>query len=480
MTNSFSKPVFRYYPDYKSLSDAQSKRFQIQTQGGRNEMKAYIANGESIEFLLRETFERLENVRSAWPGGWNGERQFLELKGVLTGDAEDAYDELVDRDYPNTPDKTPQNYITLCRDVINRLSDHVNPGDRVHQFISTGIKYVNCKMQDDSGRYEKPVKVYNRMSRMIKMGALMTHNQGAQYFTDEQFKQAFWNIFPESMKSWLVNDQRMDPFSPDNPLDPQEIADEMQRYWNMNYKDYKKNKNDGQGGNKNKRSDDDDGGEQGGGGKRQRRGGGNNNQPRRGGGNNNNQGGGHNQGGGNNQGGGCPIKGHENYRHGWSRCFLNPYARDNKFNADDAKVFYDTKANNGNDWYKDVYEKFTGNNNRPFQQGGYGGRGRGGGRGYNGGRNSGRGRGGGRGYHNQYQYHNQGEHQGQGQGYYYNGGAPAPAEQGGGYHQYHSGPPAPTAPAAPSAPPAAPAAPASAYSYSYQRGTAYGRRQGPP
>ena len=41
------------------------------------------------------------------------------------------------------------------------------------------------------------------------------------------------------MQDWLTNDQRMDPFDPANPMDADDICDNLQRYWNTHFKDEK-------------------------------------------------------------------------------------------------------------------------------------------------------------------------------------------------------------------------------------------------
>ena len=155
------------------------------------------AFGDSTEFLMRETYDKLEQVRGATVGGWIPARRFEELSYGLKGDALGVFDEVVERDYPNPVDKTHANYEELQRRIITALSDHSWPGDKVHQFLSKQMKYMMCKMED--GNTEKPSKVLARMQKIRRMGSAMHHNMGVHYMTEVQFNQAYWQIFPSVM-----------------------------------------------------------------------------------------------------------------------------------------------------------------------------------------------------------------------------------------------------------------------------------------
>ena len=125
-------------------------------------MHAAYATGESTEFLIKETFEPLEDVREAFHAAgapWDGPRRFTELKQVLRDDARVQYESIVARDYPNAGDKTNANYEELRRRIITAMSDHVNPGEKVRTYLTKHMKYMRCKMKDGSGRIEKPVQV---------------------------------------------------------------------------------------------------------------------------------------------------------------------------------------------------------------------------------------------------------------------------------------------------------------------------------
>ena len=204
------------YDEKDKEGKQQEKKYQVNTTGNvREYMEVWYSDGTSIEALLRETLDRLEIVSTA-TGGWAGLRKFNQLGYCLKGDAKEAYDDIVDRNYPNDTDKTHINYEELCRDLITTLSDHVWTGDKMHTYVSNGISYVNCQMKDSSGRPAKPNMVLARMQRLRKMGKRMHHNRGVDFMTDAQFLQAYWNIFPQEMMDWLTNDQNIDPFEPGN------------------------------------------------------------------------------------------------------------------------------------------------------------------------------------------------------------------------------------------------------------------------
>ena len=165
-------------------------------------MKSYllvgIGDGVSTERLMRKTFEELEEVRNATAGGWTASRRFEELRHSLTGEAKEAYRLLRERDYPNVADLTHPNYEELLRQIVTLLSDHTYPGNRVHDYVLHGIKYVDCKYDD--GRLHKPNKVLWRMQCLKTLGEKMQHTMGAIFMSDEQFKFRYWGIFPEKMQ----------------------------------------------------------------------------------------------------------------------------------------------------------------------------------------------------------------------------------------------------------------------------------------
>ena len=141
------------------------------------------------------------------------------------------------REYPNAGDKTNANYEELRRQLITSMSDHVYPGEKVRTYLTKEIRYLECKMNDGTGRVEKPVKVLNRINLIKRIAATyLHHNRGAVFLNDLDLREAFWDSFPEEMQDWLNNAQRIDPFDPNNQLDAMEIADHFQRYWNIHFK----------------------------------------------------------------------------------------------------------------------------------------------------------------------------------------------------------------------------------------------------
>ena len=424
MTNAFSstKALIGYKLDYNPKEEYDKKTYNITgADGVRNYLDVTIADGESIEFLITMCYEKLDDMVNEVPGGWNGVRLFKELQLCLSGRAKDECKDLIARAYPNDADRNAAGtFEELKRCIITKLSDHTYPGDRMYTYLMKRVKYMKCKKED--GRVEEPIKVLARLQRLRKMGAMMHHNQGADYITDDQFTNLYWDIFPEHMQEWLEEGEDKDPFDPANPMDHEDIAGHMQRYWTLNYKRSKQNDDQ-----KNKRKNDD--GDESGGSNKRRKG-----RNHRGGNHGNNRGDKSDDGnGGRNK---CPIKGHENYKHSWHACFLNPKNMNGRFDAEAAKKFYDDNARGANVWYREVYEANTNNggrgggrryeNNdqgrgggRGYYQGGRGGRGGYGGRGGRGG--------GGRGYNNggrgNYHQNNGGDNQNQGrndgEGYHY-------------------------------------------------------------
>jgi len=456
--------LIRYLQDYDPLdTDFEVNTTQVNLPGGgRKYVKVAISDGTSTEFMIENTYEALEKLRTAFAAmgnAWTASDRFSWLEDHLRGAALQQFKNIVARNYRNQNQKTNNNYEELRRRVITALSDHVNPGNRVRTMLMQEIHFFRCKMTDGSGKVEKPTRVLVRLERIRELaGTYLHHSQGATYLSDNDFKNAFWNIFPKSMKNWLTNDQDIDPFDAQNPLDVEEIADQMQRWCNIpgNLKEPGE-------ANKNKRKQEGDGGNEGndqGRNKRTKR----NGDPNRRGGNKS-HGGGHKV--------NCKIAGHEKYKHNWFNCFLNPRCREN-FDPEAAKNFYENEAHGENSFYRDIYEAYQNRSGNGYRGGG---RGRGGGgRGY-------QGRGGRGGGYNQYPPH---QHQGQQQGgyqqpnYHYHDQGWEQYKAQGNHADGYAYQQAPSAPSA-SAPPArrAPTAPpTSAYAYPPARNNNHGGQQG--
>ena len=197
-------PLIRYIEDYEIGAIVERKKFQInQEGGGRTDLHVAYATGRSTEFLIRETFQKLDDVREAYEMAgtpWNGTRRFYELKHVLIGNARNHYDRIVAEEYPNQADKTDENFEELRRKIITAISDHILPGNKVRTYLTQHIKYTRCKMTDGSGRVEKPVDVLARMNQIKRMAeAFLHHDRGDEYLSPQDSLSAYWRIFPNKM-----------------------------------------------------------------------------------------------------------------------------------------------------------------------------------------------------------------------------------------------------------------------------------------
>ena len=68
------------------------------------------------------------------------------------------------------------------------------------------------------------------MRELHEHGSRFQHSFGpGGIFTDDEFKQVYWNISPNTMQDWLTDDQNNDPFDPASPLDVENIAGHLQR-----------------------------------------------------------------------------------------------------------------------------------------------------------------------------------------------------------------------------------------------------------
>ena len=89
---------------------------------------------------------------------------------------------------------------------------------------------MNFRRED--GRREKRIDVLSRMRELCELGSCCQHSFGpGGIFTDDEFKQVYWNIFANTMHDWLTNDQNIDPFNPAAPFNVDKIANHLQRCW---------------------------------------------------------------------------------------------------------------------------------------------------------------------------------------------------------------------------------------------------------
>ena len=107
-----------------------------------------IVHGDSTEFLLVETFDRLEVIRQAVTVAWNRPRRFEESEECLAGKALTSFKRLVRDCYPDPADKTDANYEDLCMLMPTDLGDHTYPGNKIRQYANQKFKYMNFCRED--------------------------------------------------------------------------------------------------------------------------------------------------------------------------------------------------------------------------------------------------------------------------------------------------------------------------------------------
>ena len=340
------------------------QKYEVRTGDLRSSILVGRSDGASAEFLLAETYDRLEKVRQRDSAAWDGPRLFEELEQCLRGKALGAFRDNVAREYPTDAEKTATNYDMLKKDILTTLTDRTYPGDSVHDYITSEISYLKCK--DEKGNVDKPSHFLARMRQLRDFGARMHHNQGTTFLSERDFLAAVWRAFPDEMQEWLTIEHRIDPFDTNNPLDADEVCDHMHGYWFQRLQpkvsktssrgrgdvsgdvadvDDVDGEDDEENGNEDERkpparADADRRA-------RSRRRGDEDHQDVEADG----------------DGSGrakkaarstCPIDGHAKYQHGWDGCFLNP--RSARFNPSSAEHFYQTQCHGCNSWYKDTYE----------------------------------------------------------------------------------------------------------------------------
>ena len=76
-TNNGSRALIGFLKDYTEKELWITRTYPVARAAGLCSNKPVgIAHGESIEFLLVETFDQLEVTRHAVDAGWNGPRRF--------------------------------------------------------------------------------------------------------------------------------------------------------------------------------------------------------------------------------------------------------------------------------------------------------------------------------------------------------------------------------------------------------------------
>ena len=162
--------------DYDIHEDFQTHSFEVRSGDIRSRMKVGVSFGDSAEFLLVETYDKLDKVRRRDSAAWNGPRMFEELEQCLSGTALGAFRTIVSRDYNTDALKTAASYGELKKKIITTLSDFSYPGDKVIDYLTGKLHYLNCK--DADGDVMKPVDVLARLREIRELGGKMHHNQG--------------------------------------------------------------------------------------------------------------------------------------------------------------------------------------------------------------------------------------------------------------------------------------------------------------
>ena len=171
-----------------------------------------LATGNSIEFFLVETVHRLEVVHEATTGGWNTARTFLKLKKCLRGDALKSYKKLVRDNYPNPADKTNENCKELVRLIPTNLENRPYPGNKIRQYMMNKTKYMNYRHLD--GHRYNPTDLLRRLHQLRELEIRLEHSMLEVTLTSIEFLHRVWNAFPKVTQDWLTNDQKIDPFEP--------------------------------------------------------------------------------------------------------------------------------------------------------------------------------------------------------------------------------------------------------------------------
>ena len=125
-TNTGTRALIGFLKDYNEKKSWPTRTYQVTRPGGLCTNKPVgIARWDSTEFLLVETFDRLEVIRHAVAVAWNGPRRFEELEECLAGKALTSFKRLVCDCYPNPADKADANYEELCMLISTDLGDHI-------------------------------------------------------------------------------------------------------------------------------------------------------------------------------------------------------------------------------------------------------------------------------------------------------------------------------------------------------------------
>ena len=91
------------------------------------------------------------------------------------------------------------------------------------------VHYMSYYYSD--GRRYKPTDLLCRLCQLCECWSRLEHSMpGDNVLTDPKFLQLVWNAFLKEMQNWLTNDQKIDLFDPNHPLDADKICDDLHCY----------------------------------------------------------------------------------------------------------------------------------------------------------------------------------------------------------------------------------------------------------
>ena len=246
-TNTVDRAVVGFLWDYNNNELGEPRIYQIIDGDVKTSKPVGVSNGKSTKFFLVETVDRLEVVREAAAEGWTSAQRFWELKKCLRGDALESYKKLVQNNHLDPADKKNTNFEELVHLIPTDSGDYPYPGNKVRHYMMNKVHYMSYR--HPGGRRYKPTDVLYWMCQLHKYGSrLQRLIPGGNIVTDAKSLQLVWDIFPKEVHNWLTNNQKIDPFDPNNPLDQDKFCDDLHRYWSMKFKDEKLTKDE----NKNK------------------------------------------------------------------------------------------------------------------------------------------------------------------------------------------------------------------------------------
>ena len=239
-TNICSHDLIGFLKDYHEKEPCPTRTYQVTRAEGLHSNKPVgIDHRESTRFLLVKIFDRLEVIRHAVDARWNGPRSFEELEECLSGKA---------------PYEIRR---TVHVDAYGSRRPHLSK----EQDLS--VHGLQAQVHElPLGRRRPSQETYRRTplhAGTPQHGSLLQHLFGTNgIITDDEFKQVYWDIFPNTMQDWLTNDQNIDPFDPAAPLGVDGILDHLKRYWQLYFKNKTRTQPSNNKNKQNKRSRDND------------------------------------------------------------------------------------------------------------------------------------------------------------------------------------------------------------------------------